>query len=179
MLKPQNIKLGLYALLLILIASFVNYFFVLILTFYFAMMLYLYNKPKITSKLKHLYFYIGYVYPAVAMFIRFILDAWYPQATLLNRFEHTLFSIVLALTLYLIFHNNLKKFNLLESAIFIIGLVVVFGNFNEFAEFIVRPYMSIDFALKQTLFYSDTIFDLMMNVLGGTLGFIIARKIIS
>ena len=168
----------LYAIALVVVASFINYFFVAILIFYFTFVVLLYSRPKITTGIKHLYLYIGYIYPAVGLFMRYLLETRYSTFYMLNRVEHSLFSLILTIILYIIFFETVKKLKLFEQAIFVMGIVIIFGNSNEIFEFIIRPFITIDYGLKQTLFYSDTILDLVMNLIGTMLGFIISKRII-
>lgn len=89
---------------------------------------------------------------------------------LLNRVEHTMFSVCLtALMWFLLRFNTNNKLSLLYKGLIVVGIVVVIGNFNEFWEAFLRDVFVNPDISKQAAYYWDTIIDMVMNLLGSSL----------
>jgi hypothetical protein len=96
---------------------------------------------------------------------------------LINRGEHFCWAIALIFFFLPLIAGFWKSLNSWQNLIFILGFVCLLGNINEFLEYILRIQpASRDNALF-AYFYHDTILDMMMNLLGGLVGFAILTRL--
>ena len=72
---------------------------------------------------------------------------------------------------------TIKKLNSIESFIFIVGLVISIGIFNEFFEYVLRLHYHLTDSFHFSIYYWDTIYDMFMNLLGAIIGFFIIKKL--
>jgi hypothetical protein len=109
-------------------------------------------------------FWIGVLYPLVELFVKIISvnHVLGDDNTILNRGEHFFFAAFLTYLLYKIIIRLSNKSNMLFNAILILGLLNLFGVLNEFFEFGLRTLWHLD----DPAYYSDTILDLLTNILG-------------
>jgi len=59
--------------------------------------------------------------------------------------------------------------------IFIIGLICILGNLNEFLEYFIRVSFRLTDEKRFAAYYWDTIYDMMINIMGGFVGFLVLR----
>jgi len=64
-----------------------------------------------------------------------------------------------------------KTAQLLALFMIVVGVICLFGNMVEFVEYGFRVLGHLDY--KYALYYPDTIYDMMSNVVGATLGFLV------
>lgn len=130
-------------------------------------------ESKLSDKEHKLYLATVLLYPVVETGIKWMIVknvipySWF----WLNRLEHFSWAIavtILFLPTYTDIWKNLKWW---QSMIFVVGLVCILGNFNEFFEYGLRMGNSKNFAA----FYWDTIYDMMINMMGGLVGFVVTR----
>lgn len=99
------------------------------------------------------------------------------DASWINRLEHFSWAAVLTLFFLPILAPIWKRLNLWQNLLFILSFVCLLGNLNEFLEFLTRIQHSTLDPVRFSAFYSDTIYDMMMNLFGGLLGFVILKSI--
>lgn len=110
-------------------------------------------------------------YPLVESFIKLLINnnvipySW----AFLNRVEHLLFSMCLtALLWYVLRLDQQVKMKNAYKWLIIVGFVVIFGNINEFWEAFLRiQYINPDLT-RQSVYYWDTIVDMVMNLIGAS-----------
>jgi hypothetical protein len=95
----------------------------------------------------------------------------------INRLEHFSWATVLTIFFLPILAPIWKRLNLWQNFLFILSFVCLLGNLNEFLEFATRIQHSTLDPVLFSAFYSDTIYDMMMNLFGGLLGFWILKSI--
>jgi hypothetical protein len=102
-----------------------------------------------------------------------------PNFGFINRVEHSGWAIALMFFFLPLIAGFWKSLNVWQNLIFILGFVCLLGNFNEFLQYIFRIQpVSKDNALFAA-YYHDTILDMMMNLLGGLVGFAILTRLFS
>lgn len=82
---------------------------------------------------------------------------------LLNRVEHSYWAFATVMLLLPLTWKNRKNMFFLPSMLLLLGLVNLLGNSIEILEFALRSW----WGLKEKSYYSDTIYDLLMNNIGG------------
>jgi glycopeptide antibiotics resistance protein len=95
----------------------------------------------------------------------------------INRIEHFSWAAVLTIFFLPILAPIWKRLNGWQNLLFILSFVCFLGNLNEFLEFITRIQHSTLDPVQFSAFYSDTIYDMLMNLLGGLLGLVILKSI--
>ncbi len=93
-----------------------------------------------------------------------------PDFTWINRLEHACWAAMLSILFLPLLSGIYHRLTRWHGFLFILGFVCLLGNLNEFLEFATRLEYAQD-AERFARFYSDTIYDMMMNLLGGTIGF--------
>jgi hypothetical protein len=96
-----------------------------------------------------------------------IPDSW----TLVNRLEHFCWATALTLLFLPLIVQIWQRLEIWQSLLFIVGFVCLLGNLNEFLEYFSRIQSSPIDQAKFAWFYIDTIYDMMMNLLGSLVGF--------
>jgi hypothetical protein len=96
-----------------------------------------------------------------------------------NRLEHFCWAIALTLFFLPLIAGIWKQLNRWQNLFFITGFVCLLGNLNEFLEYLFRiqkpPIDQVVFAN----FYTDTILDMTMNLLGSLISFILLTQVLS
>jgi hypothetical protein len=145
------------------------------------------NSKKFTLRLskrqKQTYITTILLYPLIELLLKFlILKNFIPYSwSFLNRFEHFFWAFSLTIALLPFVKKLLLKINKWEAFFVLLGLVVIIGNFNEFFEYGIRMKLHLSDMYHFSLYYPDTIFDLITNVIGGIYGstailFLLKRK---
>lgn len=126
-----------------------------------------------------LFWIIAIGYPLVETFIKFLIlqEAVDISYLVLNILEHSGFSFSLAILLFPLLKPWLTKLPYLAQLLFVLGIVVILGNFNEFLEYFIR--VIIPLKKNFDVYYADTIRDLIMNMIGAVLGFATLRRSLS
>jgi hypothetical protein len=97
--------------------------------------------------------------------------------SLINRLEHLCWAMVLMLFFLPFISGVWQRLNSWQNLVFVMGFTCLLGNINEFLEFILRIQASPIDQAQFAAFYSDTIYDMMMNLLGSIAGFAILKGI--
>lgn len=132
---------------------------------------------------KRVYHISLYFYPILGTFIKiYIFVDWFPNTYFwVNRFEHALWAMVLVV-LMLPFWKRLwvglrglpryaRNDNTIALFITIVGVICLFGNMVEFVEYGFRLLGGYQY--KYALYYPDTMFDMISNIVGATAGFLV------
>ena len=88
----------------------------------------------------------------------------------LNLIEHGLWAMSMGLVLYPLLKNSILKLNQIPAFLLVFGVVIVIGNLNELAEFVIRQLMNLTTTQLMDAYYTDTIIDLVVNLIGSGLG---------
>jgi hypothetical protein len=130
-------------------------------------------ESNLSSHEQHFYWIAILLYPLAETLVQWLgINGFIPRDfTLINRLEHFCWAMVLILFFLPFISGIWKQLNQWQNLVFVVGFACLLGNINEFLEFSLRiqPY-PIDQA-RFAAFYSDTIYDMMMNLLGSIAGF--------
>lgn len=134
-------------------------------------------EAKLPNREHRLYLITMFVYPLIETAITWAIKknivpySWH----VLNRLEHFGTAVALVIIFLPVFVDIWISLKWWQSLVFILGLVCLVGNINEFFEYSLRacckPYSDIKYAA----YYWDTIYDMVMNIAGGLVGFVIIR----
>jgi hypothetical protein len=148
--------------------SIIYYFFWLIA----SALAYLYSKDRL-NKIELGSFLIisfGYVLVASVLKILFYNDAIDNDYIWFNMVEHLLFSFGFGILLYPFVKSEIQKLDFfITKILLVVGIVNIFGIGNEIFEAIVRELSD----LSKAEYYVDTIYDLIMNLIGSSIAGII------
>jgi hypothetical protein len=96
---------------------------------------------------------------------------------LTNRLEHFCWAIALTLFFLPLIAGIWKRLNRWQNLIFVAGFVCLLGNLNEFLEYLLRiKDAPVDYVLFSR-YYSDTILDMTMNLLGSLVSFALLNRV--
>lgn len=121
--------------------------------------------------------WVGIGYPLIETVIKAaIIYNWMPYSwNWLNRIEHFGFSFAICFMIYPFIKKDFSKSNLFTQILLIVGIVSILGNLNEIVEYILRVAWSLE--ENFATYYWDSIFDIVINTLGGLAGFIAIKLI--
>ncbi|MBM0743537.1 hypothetical protein JOY44_18285 [Phormidium sp. CLA17] len=112
--------------------------------------------------------------PAETLVQWFGINGFIPRDfTLINRLEHFCWATVLVLFFLPFLSGVWRRLNRFQNLVFVVGFTCLLGNINEFLEFFLRIQDSPIDQARFAAFYSDTIYDMMMNLFGSIAGFAI------
>ncbi len=123
-----------------------------------------------------LYIVTAFVLPIIETWLTWMIQkniipySWF----WLNRLEHFCSAIGVSIILLPIYVNIWHSLKWWQNLIFVLGLICWIGNLNEFFEFSLRCFQPISNS-KFALYYSDTIYDMSVNLIGGLVGFLIVK----
>jgi hypothetical protein len=89
----------------------------------------------------------------------------------LNRLEHGLFSFCLTILVLPLFWKEHQSFSVWKQGCMVVGIVIIIGNLNEFLEYLVRIVSGLTTSDRFAVYYWDTIYDLMLNLMGSVIAF--------
>ncbi len=120
------------------------------------------------SELK-LWIILLYGYPVIEtilkLFIEFNVIPY--SYTTLNIAEHMIWALCISLYIWPFFKGNT---NIGIRFIALAGMVIFIGNINEFLELGIRLYIGLNNQTRLAAYYTDTMQDLAMNIIGMCLG---------
>lgn len=124
-----------------------------------------------------------FFYPVLGTLIKIYIyiDRFPSTYFWVNRVEHSLWAVALVVLL-LPFWKRLwvglkglprytRNDNILDLFMIVVGVICLFGNMVEFVEYGFRVLGGYQY--KYAVYYPDTMYDMMSNVVGATLGFLI------
>jgi lysylphosphatidylglycerol synthetase-like protein (DUF2156 family) len=124
---------------------------------------------------KKVFLFVTLGYPIIGTIIKFSyeLDSIYNNWELLNRLEHFIFISALGVLIYPLFKTQLSKLNLVYFTVVYAGILIFVGNINEIFEFLLIQF----YELKDENYYTDSIVDLITNIISAFLGIIILNRL--
>jgi hypothetical protein len=136
-------------------------------------------ESKLVSREHFLYLFVIFLYPpaeATVLWVR-MQGLIPPDFNWINRLEHLCWAIALMFFFLPFIATIWKRLDGWQNLIFVFGFVCLLGNMNEFLEYTLRIQNT---PIDQTLFakfYTDTILDMTMNLLGGWVGFALLTQV--
>lgn len=130
---------------------------------------------RLTGTQLQLFWAVVYLYPILELILKYMIvfDVISYSWFWLNRLEHFVWVVAVEILLMPVFSHTLKKLNWKESLVFVVSVMVLIGNLNEFMEYILRAYLGVGSRDKFGLYYWDTIYDQVVNLTGAVVGFIL------
>ena len=127
---------------------------------------------KLSPRERNLWLIIVMFYPIFEAIIKYYLTSnVIPYSWVwLNRIEHILSALAIQIIFLPFFANTLRKLNILERIVMLLCFTVFIGNLNEFLEYGLRVKMGLTSKDSFSVYYWDTIYDMVMNVIGGIIG---------
>ena len=151
----------------------------LVLAWFSFFLIFRFTKLELKLADTEQFFYWGVVigYPLLETAIKWaIVKDMIPYSWFwLNRLEHFCWAIATTILFLPVVIDLLKRLPWWQGLIFVLGLICILGNINEFLEYGLR-YFGSQGAIapaKAAAYYWDTIYDMMINAIGGLVGFII------
>lgn len=131
-------------------------------------------EAKLSLRHRWLYLMTLLIYPIAETSVQWLgINGLIPKDfTWVNRLEHMCWAIALTLLFAPLISQIWQRLNRWQNLLFIVGFVCFLGNLNEFFEYIQRVQNS---PINQAVFaryYVDTIYDMLMNLLGSLIGFV-------
>jgi hypothetical protein len=113
------------------------------------------------------------LYPAVqTVVLRVKMAGGFPaDFDWVNRLEHTCWAIALLFFFLPLIAPIWRRLQTWQNLLFIASFVCLLGNLNEFLEYLFRLQPGPVNTARFAAFYSDTIYDMAMNLLGSAIGF--------
>lgn len=129
-------------------------------------------EAKLSDRDRHLYLWTLLLYTPTETAVQWLgVRGFIPSDfTWINRLEHACWAAMLCILFLPMIFQIWRQLTLWQNLLFVIGFVCLLGNLNEFFEFATRIHESANTA-QFARFYSDTIYDMMMNLIGGLVGF--------
>jgi hypothetical protein len=135
-------------------------------------------EKKLTRKEQNIYYIAILIYPIIFSFTHWMIYknvipySWF----WLNRLEHISASFGVAIISLPLFIDISRKCNWWQELLLIIGLVSFVGNLNEFVEYYIRSSSALIDTRILAIAYTDTIYDMTMNIIGGLMGWLVLRS---
>lgn len=168
-IKLRTILISLYFIVLMLIA----YNIYPLLTMLVGIWLIIIIVVALSSeRINGWWWFLVLVYPPIEILIKanyvfdFVPYSWF----WVNRFEHFLWAFLMCVLIYPALKNQLEKIPFYLRFIFISSVVVAIGSANEIFEGFIRSYMGINDLLRLSNYYTDTLIDMIVNIVGALLG---------
>jgi hypothetical protein len=172
----------LYAIMLILFATTMFRTWVIMISVFFGIF-FLFRFSRLTAHLSQqelkIYHWAMFGYPILETAVQWMAkQGWLTRHWMvINRIEHSawaIFVVILFSPMFLEFWKFLKPW---QNLLCIVGFICLLGNLVEFLEFYFRLSLGwIILPERSGFFYTDTILDMMMNLIGGGIGFVILWK---
>jgi hypothetical protein len=136
-------------------------------------------EDKLTAKEHQLYLLTMFLYPIIETGIQWMAthNIISRDFTIINRLEHISWAMVMTFMFLPINSGTWKRLNLWQNFIYIVAFVCLLGNLNEFLEYFSRVHKTVINPVQFAGFYTDSIFDMMMNILGSLVGFFVLSRI--
>ncbi len=127
---------------------------------------------RLSPRDRRLYYLTLVLYPPLETLVQWLgVRGLIPSDfTWINRVEHAVWAAMLAILFLPLLQSIWQRLTLWQSALFLLGFVCLLGNLNEFFEYLTRLQYAQD-AERFARYYSDTIYDMVMNLMGGGIGF--------
>jgi len=132
---------------------------------------------KLSPKEHNLYLATVLLYPLGESLIKWMMIkdiiafSWF----LLNRLEHFSWAVAMVIIFLPTYTDAWKRWEWWQALIYVIGLIGIIGNLNEFMEYFMRVRTGLLDYKNFGLYYWDTIYDMIMNMLGSFVGFVVVK----
>ncbi|MBW4664462.1 MAG: hypothetical protein KME01_09715 [Chroococcus sp. CMT-3BRIN-NPC107] len=132
---------------------------------------------RLSSSEHKLYLTTAFVLPIIETWLTWMIQkdiipySWF----WLNRLEHFFSAIsvtIILLPAYITIWHKLKWW---QNLVFILGLICLIGNLNEFFEFFLRVCCKPVKYSRFGVYYPNTIYDMGVNLIGGLVGFLLVK----
>lgn len=132
-------------------------------------------EAKLSEEEQRIYLTTVLLYPLIESWIKWmIIKNIIPYSWFwLNRLEHFSWALAVVILFLPLYRDVWNILNWWQNLIFVIGLICILGNLNEFLEYFLRSQSQNYRALAA--YYWDTIYDMMINIVGGFVGFVVLR----
>lgn len=164
------------ALVLFSLFIFTNWTFMLVV--WIGLIVVFYQKALLLPNgLKKLFQIVTFGYPLIASIIKFMIEkdvikySWF----WLNRFEHFFWAFSMTIILLPLAHQFSKTIDKKWLLLVQGCIAITLGNIIEVIEFCLRSNLT---DTRFGLYYSDTMFDILMNFLGVIIAILISYKLI-
>jgi hypothetical protein len=135
---------------------------------------------QLTTLERQIYHWIMVLYPLAETAVQWMAkQGWLTQNwMIINRVEHSVWAMFIVVLFSPIFSEFWKFLKPWQNLLCVVGSVCLLGNLIEFLEFYFRLSPGwIILPERSGIFYTDTILDMMMNLLGGSIGFLILWRL--
>jgi len=134
-------------------------------------------EAQLPSREHKLYLITAFIFPIIETWINWVINKnILPNFLIgLNRLEHFCSSVGVVIILLPIYINIWHRLKPWQNLVFILGLICLIGNLNEFFEYYLRVCCKFVSDEKFIFYYEDTIYDMGVNLIGGLAGFIIVK----
>jgi hypothetical protein len=169
----------LYAAALIGFATTMFHTWVLMISVFFGI-LFLFRFTRLTAHLTpselKIYHWVMFLYPLGETALQWMAkQGWLTEYWLIiNRVEHAAWATFIVILFSPMFASVWKHLKPWQNLLYVVGFVCLVGNLVEFLEFYFRLSPGwIILPEKSGFFYTDTTLDMMMNLIGGSVGFLL------
>lgn len=135
-------------------------------------------ESKLPYREHNIYLTTVLLYPLIETTVKWMIvkdvipNSWF----LLNRIEHFSWAVAVVIIFLPILIDIYNSLNLWHSLIITLGFICFLGNLNEFLEYLIRLQLNLTNTKRFAAYYPDTIYDMMMNIIGGFTGFLICHN---
>lgn len=132
-------------------------------------------ESKLSYQEHNIYLTTVLLYPLLETAVKWMIvkdiipNSW----VLLNRIEHFSWAVAMVIIFLPILTDIYKNLNLWQNLIVTLGFICLLGNLNEFLEYLIRLQLNLTNTNRFAAYYPDTVYDMMMNIIGGFTGFLI------
>lgn len=134
-------------------------------------------ESRLLAKEHNLYLNTVLLYPLAETWIKWGMVKHNPYLSnfWLNRLEHFCWSVAIVIIFLPVFTGVYKSLKWWQSLVFVISFICLVGNLNEFFEYFVRMQLNLTKSQQFAFYYWDTIYDMIMNLIGASIGFLILQ----
>lgn len=132
---------------------------------------------RLSSSEHKLYITTVFVFPIIETWLTWMIQkdvipySWF----WLNRLEHFFSAVGVTILFLPIYINVWLKLEWWQNLVFVLGLICLIGNLNEFFEFFLRVCCKPVKYSRLGGYYPDTIYDMGVNLIGGFVGFFLIK----
>lgn len=135
-------------------------------------------ESRLSVKEHRVYLITVLLYPVVETWVKWMMienvipNSWF----WLNRVEHFCWAVAIVIIFLPLFTDVYKQLKWWYNLVFTISFICLLGNLNEFLEYFIRLNLNLTNDRQFAAYYWDTIYDMMMNIIGGLTGFLILNN---
>lgn len=138
-------------------------------------------EKRLSAEERRSYLLAVLLYPAIETLVKLFQNEGIISSdfTLINRLEHCCWAVALPFFFLPVIADFWKKLLSWQNLVFLLGFVCLLGNANEFLEYLLRIERSPMEPALFSRYYSDTILDMVMNLLGGAIAFVLLNSVLA